>query len=255
MNLPSLEEVKMISWDSYPRISRSLVYQSVDTYLIMDSQSDVPQSDIVVVEVSSDDIEVADLACIYPDIWFVFIGDVTTETKILNPRKGQKEGKKLTVKAAVILIEREDVSVLRRNFRVQNLRVFVPYESAGFTNSMFIPMNYLSDYVKKRLATAKTWNKDANKEIEALKKEFEISLESKLEILVETKFFDHKDFDVKVVIQPRKDFAVFAFITFYQVTDYDMGLASMTLLQQTWEMLLPQKVYIETRFSKAQQKK
>ena len=208
----------------------------------------------MVVEVSSTDVKVSDLEYIYPKMWFVFIGDVTTETKTLNPRKGQKEGKKLIVEAAVILIEEEDVSIIRRNFRVKNLRVFVPYESAGFTNSMFIPMNCLSDYVKKSLATAKTWNKDANKEIEALKKEFEISLESKLEILVENKFFAHKDFDVKVVIQSRKDFAVFAFITFYQVSDYDMGLSSMVLLQQKWEMLLPQTVYLETRFSKEQKK-
>ena len=219
----------------------------------MDPQN-TPQSDVVVVEISSTDINVADLSSFYPDIWFLQIGDVTTETKILNPRKGQKEGTKLTVRAMVILIEREDVSSLRMNFRVQNLRVFTPYESAGFTNVMFIPMHPLSGYVKKRLATAKTWNKDQAKELEALKKEFEISIESKLEILVENEFFAHKDFDVAVVIQPKKDFATFAFVTFYQVSDYDMGLASMVLLQQTWEMLHPQEFYLETRFNKAQQK-
>ena len=220
----------------------------------MSSQNDVEVSNVVVVEVSTTDGNIADLGCIYPNMWFVLVGDMWTETKTLNPLKGQKEGKKLIVEAVVILVEEEDVSIIRRNFRAKNLRVFVPYESAGFTNSMFIPMNCLSDYVKKSLATAKTWNKDANKEIEALKKEFEISLESKLEILVENKFFARKDFDVKAVIQPRKDFAVFAFITFYQVSDYDMGLASMVLLQQKWEMLLPRTVYLETRFSKEQKK-
>jgi hypothetical protein len=221
----------------------------------MDS-SDQTQNQTFVVEISSTEYDVSELSYFFGDIWYVFLGKVETVVETIKPR-GTKPGlgekpiipKKVTTKYAVALIDGYSMNEVRRYFKVRRLHVFVPYRDSGFTNTMFVPMNCLTDYVKEQVFLAKEAKKHEIKELEALRKEFEVSLRAKMQTMVKYKFFEDKDFDVSVVIQPRKNYAVFAFINFYDVPEYDMGLASMILRQQPWEFGLPGN-YIETRFSK-----
>jgi len=186
--------------------------------------------------------------------WFPFVGDVETTTEILEPRNGQKDKQeKRVTTSVVVLTDGVSLGKIRRVFRVQTLRVFVPHKDAGFTNSMFIQMAPLAKYVSDKLLLAREAKKDTRKEIEALKEDFAVSLRSKLEVMVKNRFFDHENFDVSVIIKQRgKEYAVFAFINFYDVSDYTKGLASAVLAQKYWEML-PQKVYLTPRFNRERQ--
>ncbi len=214
-------------------------------------QMDLDQ--VYVVEISSTEYNVNELSYFFDKIWYVFLGEVETTTEIIEPREGQpkpKEQKRRTTTFAAALIDGRSIQTIRTYFKVSRQHVFVPYKESGFTNTMFIPMNCLTEYVKDQVLLAKEAKKNEIKEIEALKKVLAASLTSKLQIMVKNKFFTEESFEVSVVIQPRKDFAVFGFITFHNVHEYDIGLASMVLRYQTWEMA-PPGTWVETRFSKA----
>ena len=210
------------------------------------------QNQIFVAEISSTMHNISELPYIFSNIWYVFVSKVETTVKIVNPREGQpksKDPKKITTSSVVTLIDQYSMNEVRRYFKVRRLHVFVPYRSAGFTNTMFIPMGQLTPYVKEQVLLAKEAKKHEIKELEYLRKDFEVELTGKLQIMIKNQFFEDRNFEVNVVIQPRNDYAVFAFINFFDVDEYDMGLASMVLRQQTWENA-PAGTYVETRFSK-----
>ena len=214
------------------------------------NQNQTPQ--VHVVEISSSMHNVKDLSYFFANAWYVFIGEVFTSTEVLKPRKGQSKPKEPTTRtttSVISLIDGPSIGMIRRYFSVRKLHVFVPYRGAGFTNTMFIPMNSLSLYVKEQVSLAKEAKKNENDEIAALREDFAASLRSKLQIMVEL-FFEDRQFDISVVIQPRKNYTVFAFINFFNVSEYDMGLTSEVLRQKTWENAAP-GTYIESRFSKA----
>jgi len=215
------------------------------------------QSQIFVAEISSAEHDVSQLSYFFGDIWYVFIGKVETMVETIKPRGPQpglgektKEPKKVVTKYATALIDGRSMGEVGRYFRVKKLRVFVPYRGSGFTNTMFVPMYCLSDYVKEQLLPAKEAKDRENKALEALKEKFTASLRVKMQIMVDYKFFENKDFDISVVIQPQNDYAVFAFISFYDVPEYDMGLAGAVLSHQHWEFGGPGN-YVKTRFRKA----
>ena len=225
----------------------------------MDSQNQTQtqqmnsQNKTFVVEVSSTMHNVAELSYFFDSIWYVFISKVETTVETIEPREGQpkpKESKKVITTSVVALMDGYSMGEVRRYFQVRRLHVFVPFRSSGFTNTMFVPMGKLTEYVKEQVLLAKEAKKHEIKELEVLRKDFEASLRSKLQLMIKNKFFEDRNFEVNVVIQPRKDYAVFAFINFFDVDEYYMGLASMVLCQQTWEMA-PAGTYVETRFSKA----
>ncbi len=214
-------------------------------------QMDLDQ--VYVVEISSTEYNVGELSYFFDKIWYVFLGKVETTTEILEPREGQpkpKEPKRRTTTFAAALIDGRSIQTIRTYFKVSRQHVFVPYKNSGFTNTMFVPMNCLTQYVKDQVLLAKEEKKNEIKEIEALKGDLAASLRSKLQIMVKNNFFKEESFDVSVVIQPRKEFATFAFINFHDVREYDMGLASMVLSYQKWEMA-PPGTWVEPRFSKA----
>ncbi len=217
----------------------------------MAAEQQQQQPRILVAEVWSPLHNVADMAYFMEGAWFVFIGDVETTTEILEPRNGQKEKQEKRITTSVVIMtDGASLSKIRRVFRVNTLRVFVPHKDAGFTNAMFIQMGCLSEYVGDKLILAKEAKKDTRKEITSLKEDFTVSLRSKLEVMVKNQFFTNENFDVSVIIKQRgKDLSIFAFINFFDVSDYTMGLASMVLAQKYWEML-PQKVYIVPRFNR-----
>ena len=211
------------------------------------------QDQIFVVEISSTMHNVSELPYFFDNIWYAFISNVETTVEIVEPRKGQpkpKETKKITTTSVVAMMDRCSMSEVRRYFNVRRLHVFVPYRSAGFTNTMFVPMGQLTPYVKEQVLLAKEAEKHEIKELECLRKDFEVELRSKLRIMIKNKFFEDRNFEISVVIQPQKDYAVFAFINFFDVDEYDIGLASMVLRQQTWKNA-PAGTYVESRFSKA----
>ena len=211
------------------------------------------QTQVHVVEISSSMYNVKDLSYFFSDVWYVFIGEVFTSAEVLEPRKGQpkpKEPKTRTTTSVTSLIDGPSIRMVRRYFNVRKLHVFVPYRDAGFTNTMFIPMHSLSLYVKEQVFLTKEAEKNENDEIAALSEDFAASLRSKLQVMVHNGFFEDRQFDISVIIQPRKNYTVFAFINFFNVSEYDMGLASEVLRQKTWENAAP-GTYVETRFSKA----
>lgn len=211
------------------------------------------QDQIFVVEISSTMHNVSELPYFFDSIWYVFISKVETTVEIMKPRDGEpkpKEPKKTTTTSVVAMMDQYSMSEVRRYFKVRRLHVFVPYRSSGFTNTMFVPMGQLTPYVKEQVLLAKEEEKHEIKELEVMRKDFEAELRGKLQIMIKNKFFEDRNFEVNVVIQPRKDYAVFAFINFFDVDEYDIGLSSMVLRQQTWDNA-PAGTYVESRFSKA----